>query len=180
MKKYFFAFVVVAIAIAAWWVNSYVFSVETYQGDEFSFKYSNQLLIELENEDELRLSHAKEPDLLVVRTSVQRGGIEEASNILGVSAQEVVFDDIERAARVKYPEITVISKQKQDYAGRPGVWFEFTYKSPAGPLVQQKIIAILFELDSVLQISFQSKEADWAMVEQDYFSLVQSSLSFTD
>ena len=141
------------------------------------FSYSNQLKLENVSKERIaHIEHKEQPLLLSINVDHQQGGIKIASNTIGVSAQELVHDDIEKSARATYPELEVISKNQQTIAGRPGVVFGFTYQSPQGPKIQQKILVVIIGDDEALQIVMQAQHQDWEKVQQDYFSTIEESI----
>lgn len=179
--------VVCALIGGGAWVYIQKTTPEFYDPEtHVTFRYSNKLVgqrayDEKDTQDKIlyRLKNGEKiPDPILVTVKYENG-LRKVSSVLRYDIIDILLDNADKLFAKQYIKYTKESERKFTTAGgRKAAELVFSYLSPLGYFIQQRMVIVMRDEDVALYISAQTGQKVFDAMNKQYFEKIFTSIDF--
>lgn len=181
----FITFIVGGVGFFSWYHSQPSWKVQTITDPKISFEYPSvirpNILTDSEKNDKF-LFRAKEvqdtntPPMLV--TLRHEDGLRAPAALTHQELIDMLLGNIDKAYPQRFPGYEALSTHKFEQDGHKAAELFFTYDSPSGGKIKQRLLIADIDGNRVIYLSAQAKESDYPQLDKKYFTKIFSSLIF--
>lgn len=152
------------------------------------FRYSNKLIgtrayDENDGRDKIlyRLKNGEKIDNPILVTVKYEDGLRKVSSVLRYDILDILLDNADKLFAKQYIKYTKESERKFTRSDdRKAAELTFTYLSPLGYFIKQRMVIIMRDEDMAVYIAAQTGDKAFDAINKKYFDKIFTSIHFTN
>lgn len=180
-------FLIVLITIWFWYKGSQWRKI-TLDSPPLSFILHNNLISvpskNIQDEENSRveimfraIQTAEESRPMLVNIKKEKG-LRIVTSLTRVEMLAGLLRNMERAYPQRFPGYKKEGERTFEQGGKKSAEIYFTYKSPAGEIIKQRLMVIEYDGGTAIYFSAQSKQKDFDSLNKKYFNKIFKSVKF--